>query len=643
MKKEAQENYDKLMAAVEKIKKHFEDCDEQVDRFAQLIAPWYCAPELMSRPIVINMIGMTGVGKTQMFRQFAKELGIADLCRSITCTTKRETDPVGIAIRMREEGKERGIIFVDEFQNFTTKTAFGGRDNTASSGMFWDLLSDGKLDMNISKDMLERMIENISKEDQPGYKPFYSTIAFRLKLMSKSPKSIKEITSMTKQPALEFLSQVRDAYKNEPVFLDFSKYIIITSANIDCVFDDATDVASCDVDADEVYESTKNVNIFDVKEALGYYFFPEQVARLGNNFIIFHSLSRKSFEKIIDKELSRIATEVKENSGVELTFTDNVKQMLYRNGVFPTQGTRPLFSTINGTIASAIPSLLFRQKEADKNITIDYDDNKFELVAGSVRVQALGPYDESASKIKQRVNQRRCTSIHESGHAILYSECFGAIPRKMVSIVADSRTAAGFISTHSIRHTRVTMKDFICVALAGMVAEETVFGPDFRTVGCSSDLEKATMLAAMYIRKFAFSDKVKAVVGSDPAHYNNMSGTSEDINTIVKECIEKTKKVIEDNIEMLKDVAEVMFEKTKCSPEEFLEISKKHGKKYQIVPFAKQIMPNFEERYKMFASSKIKSMTEVSNASECVSFFDGVYVPSDTEMTLATDDDLFGA
>ena len=655
MNKESMKKYDELMKAAEVIKTKLIDCDKQIDLFAQLLAPWYCAPELLTRPLVINFVGMTGVGKTQMFRLFCDELKLNEIAQAMTCANNNSISPAQVAFRMKEEeGKEKGIIFIDEFQNFSCKGMMGSRNNNQGTQEFWDILSDGKIRINLSKEDLENCMRSVAGrieqekklEGSNGpkvipYPAFYGTLAYKLYVLCKKKKPLAEIKKMTGKAAFDFVKDLYDHYDNAPIYSNFTKYLFITSCNLDCAFADANDVASCELDADEVYESSKDVNIFDVKEGLTEWFFPEQIARLGNNFVIFHSLSKSSFEKIIDQNLETLAEHTKENVGTEITFDKSVKDMIYRNGVFPTQGVRPLVSTINGVLASAVPFLVFKQKEADKKITIKYNDETLELEANGVKVSCIGPYDESAKRIKAHVNERRCTSVHESGHAVVYAESFGAIPRKMVSIVADSRVAAGFITTHLIRHTAITMKAYICVALAGMVAEEVVFGKDFRTVGCSSDLAKATAMAAAYVRRFAFTDKVKAVVGSHENEYNKMADTSEEINTMIKDCIKTTRSIIVKNIDMLKAVSEVMFEKTRCTPEEFKEISEKYHKKYSIVSASKKITPNFEERYKMFDESKVKDIEEVSNAKECMSFFDEAYVdPECSGMIPAVDDIL---
>jgi ATP-dependent metalloprotease len=64
-------------------------------------------------------------------------------------------------------------------------------------------------------------------------------------------------------------------------------------------------------------------------------------------------------------------------------------------------------------------------------------------------------------------------------------------------------------------YTRKEYSAMIDVALGGRAAEEMIFGHDDVTSGCSSDLMRATDVAARMIRNYGFSDKVGLVAFSD--------------------------------------------------------------------------------------------------------------------------------
>jgi len=648
----AQEKLQHLNQVAEDIKKQFMNLDEQVDKFKDMISPWYVAPELCNRPTVVNLWGMTGIGKTAIVRAFVDKLGLNNKFRDVTCNSKSGYgDLRSIVTGVLEEdfeGDGRAVIFIDEFQNVITRGFMGARSANCDQ-FLWEALSDGRIKICIRKiDLIEKVAAlrrtvKMRQERAAEGKPLgdYSRGLWEVQRMRRmyNLKNMKllDIMSMSSEEELKYAEKALENFEDKVFYMDFRKVLFVIAGNMDQVFTEASGVSSVEVDADAVYNSAKQVTIFDIKRGLAMRLFPEEVARLGNNHIIFYGFRKKDFANLIKQRLEEIVKETEKNSGIKLNFDPTVMEMIYRNGVFPAQGARPLFSTIQGLIESNIPKIVFAAAEADKEIDISYDTEKFALVTSTnITIPCLGGVDEAMNRMNKDKDEKRCTSVHETGHAIVYAETFGAIPQTMVSIVADSNVAAGFISTHSIRHTRVTIENFIATAVAGMVAEETVFGKDFRTVGCSSDLVTATALAAKFIRQFAYSDKYKAVIGGDVTQYNAIGETSELVNKMVMSCIEKARQIIEDNIELLKEVSDVMFENGKCSPNEFKEISEKHGKNYKILGFNAKITPNFCERYSLFCDSGTRNIEQIANeAAKCVSFFEGAR--SNEKWTLATE------
>ena len=51
------------------LKEEFIGLDEIIARVIQLITPWYLFPQIQQRPVIINLWGMTGVGKTSLVKR----------------------------------------------------------------------------------------------------------------------------------------------------------------------------------------------------------------------------------------------------------------------------------------------------------------------------------------------------------------------------------------------------------------------------------------------------------------------------------------------------------------------------------------------------------------------------------------------
>ena len=60
---ELRKKNDKLLAVGNELKKEFIGLDETIHQIISAVRVWYLMPELMTRPIIINLWGLTGTGK----------------------------------------------------------------------------------------------------------------------------------------------------------------------------------------------------------------------------------------------------------------------------------------------------------------------------------------------------------------------------------------------------------------------------------------------------------------------------------------------------------------------------------------------------------------------------------------------------
>jgi Cdc6-like AAA superfamily ATPase len=57
-----------LAAVKSALKEEFIGLDPVIDEIVTLVSPWYVFPEYQTRPVIINLWGMTGTGKTALLR-----------------------------------------------------------------------------------------------------------------------------------------------------------------------------------------------------------------------------------------------------------------------------------------------------------------------------------------------------------------------------------------------------------------------------------------------------------------------------------------------------------------------------------------------------------------------------------------------
>ncbi len=182
--------------------------------------------------------------------------------------------------------------------------------------------------------------------------------------------------------------------------------------------------------------------------------------------------------------------------------------------------------------------------------------------------------------------EKRITAYHESGHAILFHLLPDVGPVHTISIIPTGMGAAGYTMPLPERdemfNTKGKMLQNIIVSLGGRVAEELVF--DDITTGASQDIKQATQTARDMVTKYGFSDKLGLInydtdsdevfIGRDLAHtrpYGEDVATliDKEVKDIVDECYAKARKLISENMDVLKKSSELLLEKEKITREEF--------------------------------------------------------------------------
>ena len=75
----------RLDEACDILKSRFVGLDDIIDKIKLSIVPWYVTPEIIVRPTVVSLWGMTGTGKTSVVRALIELLGISDKAIFFDC------------------------------------------------------------------------------------------------------------------------------------------------------------------------------------------------------------------------------------------------------------------------------------------------------------------------------------------------------------------------------------------------------------------------------------------------------------------------------------------------------------------------------------------------------------------------------
>ncbi|MBP7111293.1 MAG: AAA family ATPase, partial [Firmicutes bacterium] len=204
-----------------------------------------------------------------------------------------------------------------------------------------------------------------------------------------------------------------------------------------------------------------------------------------------------------------------------------------------------------------------------KKITMDVADEAIERIV-------MGP----AKKGRLLTGKEKdLVAYHETGHALLAKLLPGSDPVVKVSIIGRG-SAGGFtlVIPEDERKFRYSSKEDllnnITMSLGGRVAEELCL-EDVST-GASKDLERATGLARKMVVEYGMSnlgpitygrqDSQNVFLGRDISRERNYSEEiaaqiDKEVKNIIDECYTKAKKLLGDNLELLKRVAMVLKER----------------------------------------------------------------------------------
>ena len=127
--------------------------DEVIDRVIDAVRAWYVLPDIITRPVIVNLWGLTGTGKTQLTRSLAKKLGFYDRLIEVQMDGFSNGGGNTVSAMLSESGIVQGnpgILVLDEFQRFRTVDRDGTDRKVERYMDVWTLLSDGKLPPNFS-------------------------------------------------------------------------------------------------------------------------------------------------------------------------------------------------------------------------------------------------------------------------------------------------------------------------------------------------------------------------------------------------------------------------------------------------------------------------------------------------------------
>lgn len=175
--------------------------------------------------------------------------------------------------------------------------------------------------------------------------------------------------------------------------------------------------------------------------------------------------------------------------------------------------------------------------------------------------------------------EKRNTAYHEAGHCIVGRLAPGHDPVYKVTIIPRGR-ALGVTMFLPVEDRYSLSKQMIhsqiCALFGGRVAEEITLGLDGITTGAANDIQHATKLARNMVTRWGLSDRLGPImyeeddeevflgmsVGSKKGHVSDETAHAidEEVRHIIDDCYATAKRMIDENMDVLHNVAEALLE-----------------------------------------------------------------------------------
>lgn len=637
----------KLEYVKKKLKKKFIGIDEVINKIIDNISLWYITPEIQFRPLIVSLWGITGVGKTDLVRTLVNLLEFTDKFIEIQMDMKLDYSR-NIENYLESSGvdcDEPTILLLDEIQRYRTIDENGHMIDNKYFNDIWMLLSDGKFQSNSQRkrEIMEMLFDEMYYQDQRENAPdddvdddngadikvpkdtpttlkitddsstskkkkknlkYHTSYwsANRFRKMLNLTISVEDIMKMGLEQRMDLMEESLKA-KNVNEGKSYEKLLIFISGNLDEAFKMSNDVEDSESDADIMHELSKRVNIIHIKDSLLRKFKPEQIARFGNNHIIYPCLNKEAYQIIIKMNCQEILDRIRKEHGVEIELSQNVYDVIYRNGVFPAQGVRPAISTVFNLLGSNLPHFLYHTLIHDvKYFKLEYANKKLFAIINHKKVSKTVVLDIDDIRNDKSIDEVMLVTVHEIGHALIYALLFNTPPKQIN--INSSGLSNGFVVNHNSVDNKTFIKNKLAIYLAGMVAEEMVFGEEFKSAGASMDILFATDAAGNYVRTYGMDSSISKInkrEGQDAYQLNyDVDKTNKIIENLLVEEKKRARDLLNRNINSFKLLVKHTINKKGIHIDDFLNICNKNGMKLVQLEINDKLIYSYEDKLKQF-------------------------------------------
>lgn len=481
--------------------------NKQIGEIVQSVISW--ANDLDNEPTtphIINLVGITGTGKTGVVNAIVGHLGLGNSYLHLEMgTSKGEEFIEQVTRNIGMVNGCPGVILYDELNRWATKDPEGNRLKPTYLPEVEELLSSGCIATAKSFRFIE-LVNNLKRIQFPL--PRLTLFGSSVKKVDDEPE-IRKINDWV-VPMAKFLTgndELLDWSKDDTEIardvlaaldnvadFDFRSCLMFTCSNIDSLYGEATS-ANSTLGIDLLHAITAKPTNGVIKRELMRLFSPEFIGRLGVNFVLFPTIKKTYYEDFIHETLLRECLA----EGVGVTPTKSAIDYLLDTIVFPTQGIRPTthylrklkWCIVNHVKVHSYPDpqsgdgkgypdvvatlTLDYLPWADGGLVVQTRSTVLSPNAPHYRENQLAFRPDEWSTFKETDQQTLLrTAMHEAGHVVAYYVLTGVAPLS-ASIVDLTGLGNGVCYTRPINVTTANYKIPLVIGMAGIAGEMISF------------------------------------------------------------------------------------------------------------------------------------------------------------------------
>jgi len=528
-------NHEAIPSIVEEISKELFGLEMHTQKILEQIFVYLNLTSFTEKPLVINLWGATGTGKTQLVKRVLAALGLdKDLkYMNLVETTKphwqrvHDTDSDTVHDVKRAVHRERGedreddrkmppkpvVMLLDDFQHLRFIDQKGMEKGSGEIYEIFRILDEG--------------------------------------FMTEDGKSIPTIIFITGNIGLSQNESVGDWFQRAGK-----------------------------------QEEPNHMPLEHVQKALCPLFRPEMIARLKNTHLFFPSVSKHIALKIVERDTKKIQRSIEEYLKVtSCDFEDSVADVILDSLKNIGMGARSVETQVRESIGSGMNEFM-RTLSSNHHSKTDVEAVVFrgggsetlvveaklwngESISCSVSLKEPIPFE-----IDPNPEELIIQAVHEAGHAVCYYMLTGESPDSIM-IGLKTGEMRGFVKADSKKRyiNFKRLRNDVSVSLGGYFAEKMVFGDSHMTIGSSSDLERVSDLLMKAILKYGFGDPTAKLAHPNPfgdEDHITMNKKDKRLHqTLLNESIEVTTQLLEEQRSLLIAVAKKLFEDKEMDEKQF--------------------------------------------------------------------------